>query len=207
MLKVRKKMTARVVTKDDIEHVLEVIKQELLRDTIDEEHANQFVGIVLFGAFTGQRPYSTIKQLRVEQFREALKLDKPVVHVESAQDKIRMEHYVPLHPQPAHVMEILCAGKHVSEHMFMLESFRKFLQKLRVPLTRCKAHFTASDLRKFAEQHGDVVGWNESNRACILTHGVRGIEWSNYRHPLPEHVYDVYMRHWNDVEFKLATLP
>jgi hypothetical protein len=41
----------------------------------------------MFGAFTGQRPYSTIKQLRVEQFR-ALKLEKPVFKVEPAQDKI-----------------------------------------------------------------------------------------------------------------------
>ncbi len=53
--------------------------------------------------------------------------------------------------------------------------------------------FILSHARKLAEQHGDVVGGNESNCAYILTHGVRGIEWSNYRHPLPEHVYDVYM--------------
>jgi hypothetical protein len=64
----------------------------MLKGSIDEEHARQFVGIVFFGAFTGQRPYSTIAQLRVEQFREALRLERPVVHVESAQDKIRMEH-------------------------------------------------------------------------------------------------------------------
>jgi len=25
------------------------------------------------------------------------------------------------------------------------------------------------------------------------THGVSGVEWTHYRHPLPEHVYDVYM--------------
>jgi hypothetical protein len=156
---------------------------------------------VFFGAFTGQRPYSTIKQLRVEQFGEALKRDKPVVHVEPAQDKIRMGHYVPLHPQLASVMESLCDGREGSEPLFILESFRKWLQKLRIPLVLCSAHFTASDLRKFAEQHGDVVSWNESNRAYILTHGVRGIEWSNYRHPLPQHVYDAYMKCWKDVEF------
>jgi len=60
--------------------------------------------------------------------------------------------------------------------MFVLESFRKWLQNRRIPLSRCNSHFVVSDLRKFAEQHGDVVGWNESNRAYILTHGVRGIE-------------------------------
>ena len=178
-----------MVTKDDIEHVLAVIKQQMLHGSIDEEHARQFAGVVLFGAFTGQRPYSTIKQLRVEQFREALQLEKPMVHVESAQDKIRMEHYVPLHPQLAASDGALSVtGAADSELMLTLESFRKWSQKLRIPLTRCKGHFVTSDLRKFAEQHGDVIGWNESNRAYILTHGVRGVEWSNYRHPLPDSV-------------------
>jgi hypothetical protein len=44
VLKVKKKMTARVVTLDDIEHVLAVIKEEMLRGSIDEEHARQFTG-------------------------------------------------------------------------------------------------------------------------------------------------------------------
>jgi hypothetical protein len=99
-----------------------------------------------------------------------------------------MEHYVPLHPQLAKVMEILCDDKAGSERMFILESFRKWLQRQRIPLARCNSHFITSDLRKFTEQHGDVVGWNESNRAYVLTHDVRGIEWSNCRRPLPEHV-------------------
>jgi hypothetical protein len=63
-------------------------------------------------------------------------------------------------------------------------------------LAKMTKNYSPSDLRKFAEQHGDVVGWNESNRAFILTHGVRGIEWSNYQYPLPEHVYDVYIKYW-----------
>jgi hypothetical protein len=198
--KTRKKMTARVVTKDDIEHVLRFIRQQMFDGTIDKEHAQQFAAIILFGAFTGQRPYSTIAKLRVGQFRQALKLDKPVVHVESAQDKIKMEHVLPLAPQLRGVLEALCDGRDGGEKMFMLESFRKWLQKHKIPLVRCNSHFVASDLRKFAEQHGDILGWNESNRAYILTHGVRGIEWSNYRHPLPEHVYDTYMKYWKDVE-------
>ena len=83
--------------------------------------------------------------------------------------------------------------------MFILESFRKWLQKQKIPLIICNTYFVTSDLRKFSEQHGDVVGWNESNRASILTYEVRGVEWSNYRHPLPEHVYDLYMQYWGDV--------
>ena len=65
-------MTARVVTKDDFEHVLAVVRNEMLKGSVDKERAKQFARVVLFGAFTGQRPYSTTAQLRVEQFRVTL---------------------------------------------------------------------------------------------------------------------------------------
>jgi hypothetical protein len=42
---------------------------------------------------------STISHLKVGQFRAALKTEKPVLLVKANQDKIRMEHYVPLCPQ------------------------------------------------------------------------------------------------------------
>jgi len=69
-----------------------------------------------------------------------------------------MEHYVPVHPQLTDVMEGLCDGREGAESMFIWESFRKWLQKRRSPLARCNSHFVTSDLRKFVEQHGDVVG-------------------------------------------------
>ena len=31
------------------------------------------------------------------------------------------------------------------------------------------------------------------------THGVSGVEWSHYPHPLPEYVYNVFMQYWKDV--------
>lgn len=100
----------------------------MFQGLIDEAHAWQFVGILLFDAFTGQRPYSTIAQLRVGQFKEALLFEEPIVHVEPAQDKIMMEHYVPLHPQVVGVMRILCDGGGDRARMPMLESFRKWMQ-------------------------------------------------------------------------------
>ena len=27
------------------------------------------------------------------------------------------------------------------------------------------------------------------------THGVSGVKWAHYRHPLPEYVYDVYIQY------------
>ncbi len=37
---------------------------------------------------------------------------------------------------------------------------------------------------------------NFSNRAYVVAHGVSGVDWTHYMHPLPEHVYDLYMRYW-----------
>jgi hypothetical protein len=31
-------------------------------------------------------------------------------------------------------------------------------------------------------------------------HGVSGFDWMHYKHPLPEHVYDAYMKRWGDVQ-------
>jgi hypothetical protein len=30
------------------------------------------------------------------------------------------------------------------------------------------------------------------------------IDWKHYKHPLPENVYDVYLKYWKDVEFRLG---
>jgi len=65
-----------------------------------------------------------------------------------------------------------------------------------------RGYVVPGDLRKFAEQHGGVIGWDSSNRADILTHSVSGVDWSDYKHPLPQHVYDVYTRYWGAVVFK-----
>ncbi|MGZ4847676.1 MAG: hypothetical protein ACXV3E_07835, partial [Halobacteriota archaeon] len=68
-------------------------------------------------------------------------------------------------------------------------------------------HFRLGDLRKFTEQYGDIIGWDQSNRAHIMTHGVSGIDWKHYKHPLPEHVYHIYMRYWRDVVLEHKTNP
>jgi hypothetical protein len=41
---------------------------------------------------------------------------------------------------------------------FTLESFCKWTWTQTIPLKRYRSHFVPSDLRKFAEQWGDVVG-------------------------------------------------
>jgi hypothetical protein len=48
-------------------------------------------------------------------------------------------------------------------------------------MRRCDGRFTASDLRKFAEQYGDIIQWDHSNRAYILTHGISVVDWAHYK--------------------------
>lgn len=40
----------------------------------------------------------------------------------------------------------------------------------------------------------NAAKYNQKSRTSILTHGVSGIDWNRYKHPLPENVYDEYMQ-------------
>jgi len=150
---------------------------------------------VISAAFTGQRSLATIAQLKVGQFREALKSDKPGIEVLSSQDKIKMQHYVPLHPQVIQATEALICGRNDDRKMFEYNSLAMWIKRAKIPLSRITSHFTLGDLRKFSEQYGDIIQWDQSNRAYVMTHSVRGIDWKHYKHPLPENVYDVYMQY------------
>jgi hypothetical protein len=77
---------------------------------------------MLFGAYTGQRSNATISKLTIGQFREAMQLEKPVVQVKTSQDKIKMEHYVPIHPQAIRALKLLLDGKENDKLMFEYKS-------------------------------------------------------------------------------------
>jgi len=104
-LKERKHVTARIVTKQDVENTLAVIEQATEKEEIDEYHRINYRAIVLFGAFTGQRPLAIIARLTVGQFKQALSQDKPVLDIPLECDKIRMRHYSPLHHQVVDAIE------------------------------------------------------------------------------------------------------
>jgi hypothetical protein len=112
-----------------------------------------------------------------------------------------MEHYAPLHPHVINALHPLFNGRDDHERMFTYCSFNQWIKRQKIPLTRISGHFALGDLRKFAEQYGDVIQWDRSNRSYILTHGVSGVEWAHYKSPLPEYVYEVYMKYWKDVCF------
>ena len=142
-----------------------------------------------------------MSKLTVGQFRAALQLERPVLHVKSSQDKIKMEHYVPLHQHVIDALQPLLVGRGEKVAMFAYNNFNQLVKRQKIPLSRISSHFVLGDFRKFAEQYGDVIQWEQSNRAYILTNGVSGVEWTHYRHLLPEYVFGVYLKYWNDVRF------
>ncbi len=198
----RKSITSRIVTKEDIENVLGYIKQAERRGDISTERSAHYSAFVIFGAFTGQRSMATMAKLTVGQFREALQSEKPVLQVEHSQDKTRMSHFVPLHPTVVAAIQPLLEGRADNERMFKYDSFLMWVKRQKIRMSRFNGHFVLGDLRKFAEQQGDIIQWEQSNRAYVMTHGVSGIDWKHYKHPLPENVYDVYMKYWEHVNFE-----
>jgi hypothetical protein len=72
----------------------------------------------------------------------------------------------------------------------------------KIPVSRFARYFMHGNLRKFGEQYGGLIGWEQSNRAYIMKRGVSDVGWKHYKHPLPEHVYDVYMKYWGAVSFQ-----
>jgi integrase len=201
-VKERKNVTNRIVTKEDLEHVLGHIRSAESRGKISKERAAQYTAFTVFGALTGQRSMATMMKLTVGQLREALRAPKPVLRVEPHQDKIRMAHYVPLHPEVVEAVRPLLDERRDDELMFQHGSFWMWVKRQKIPMSQFKGNFVLGDLRKFTEQHGDIIQWDQSNRAYIMTHDVSGIDWKHYKHPLPENVYDVYMQYWGDIALK-----
>lgn len=201
-VKERKSVTERIVTKGDIENILSHIKQAENRGEINSGKSALYSAFVIFGAFTGQRSEATMAKLTVGQLRESLQSEKPVLLVESSQDKNRTQHYVPLHPQVITVLRAILGDRMDEERTFAYYSFLMWIKRQKIPMTRFKGHFVLGDLRKFAEQYGDIIEWEHSNRAYVLTHALGGVDWRFYKHPLPDSVYDVYMKYWGDVSLE-----
>jgi hypothetical protein len=55
-------------------------------------------------------------------------------------------------------------------------------------------------LRKSKRQSGDIISRDHLDRAYSMTHGVNGVDWKHYKHPL-RHIYDVYVKYWGNVAF------
>jgi hypothetical protein len=199
VLKERKHVTSRVVTKEDIENVLTAIERAYSDGEIDQYLYLNYKAITLFGATSGQRPNATIARLTISHFKAALNRDKPVLDVPPECDKIRMQHYCPLHPQAVDAITPLLDGRGDNEHIFEQLLYERWLRLHKITLLNGDTWFRMGDLRKWCEQEGDILQWDQSNKNYILTHNVRGVDWRFYKSPRAEPVYDVYMKYWGQM--------
>ena len=122
-LKARKYVTDRIVTQQDIGNLLFAVEREYSKGEIDLHHFNHCKALVLFSALAGQRPRATIDKITVQQFKEAIQGKKPVLDILPEQDKIRMEHYCPLHPQVVENVAPLLVRRPDNEPFFQQLSF------------------------------------------------------------------------------------
>jgi integrase len=204
--KVKKALTERIITHEDISALLKRISAAE-EEGKDPAKIRNYRAFALLASYAGLRP-STIQRLTVGQFRTALNQEKPVLHVLAEQDKNRIEHYVPLHPAVVSAINeaLIHDFKEISDDgpFFLFYSFENWLKRNRIPLPRVrdpsKAHLWLSDFRKFAEQFGDLIGWDATNRKYVLAHGMTGVDWEHYKHPLPEDVYNIYLRSWGSID-------
>jgi hypothetical protein len=123
-VKVQKRVTTRIVVQDDVECALLHIRDAEHDGRLSKKRAEHYRAFVLFGAYIGQRSVSTMAKLTVGQCREALESDPPCLLVKAPQDKIHMEHYVPLHPTVMSALRPLLDSKKGGEPLFESNSFQ-----------------------------------------------------------------------------------
>lgn len=87
-----------------------------------------------------------------------------------------MQHYVPLHRQVIEAIKPLLGDRNDDEPFFEYNSLAMWVKRQKIPLSRMSGNFILGDLSKFAEQYGDIIQWDQSNRAYIMTHGISGVD-------------------------------
>ncbi|MEI7434405.1 MAG: hypothetical protein WCJ93_09160 [Methanomicrobiales archaeon] len=195
-----KMLTSRIIVTEDIRSILTAIEENReLSDEIKDNYTNQ----ILFLAYSGQRPVTT-GRLTVTQFREALTQQYPVLKVESDQDKLRMEHLVPIHPTIIPALEKFIAERPGDDTMFKYLSLQRFLKNHPVLMKHTRGSIELKDLRKFFEQKSDEVGFTDANKNFIMSHGCGSINWQSYKQFLPETLYQNYISKWGDVDLLIG---
>ncbi|WP_292346439.1 MULTISPECIES: hypothetical protein [unclassified Methanoregula] len=142
----------------------------------------------------------TTERFTVGQFKQALSQNPLVLKVLASQDKIRMEHLVPLHPELVPYLKRVIEKKKDEERVFNLNSLQMWFKRNPQSMIHTKGKLNAMDLRKFFEQKSDELGFADANKNFIMSHGVSSINWTSYKQFLPENVYKRYMDCWGSVE-------
>jgi len=191
-----KLLTQRIIVDQDVRNAL----TEIDKSTLSKIKKTNYTALLLFLAYSGQRAM-TAAQLTIEQFSRAINTNPPVLTVEAHQDKIRMAHYVPLHPNIIPNLASLVKNRSDSSPIFEYAGLMRWLRKNPIRLQRTEGRLQLKDLRKYFEQKSDEIGFSDANKNFIMSHGVSSINWQSYKQFLPENVFRKYIEYWEDVSF------
>ena len=145
-------VTSRIVTKEDVENVLLAIRKAYEDEEIDQQHYLNYRVRAVRRIYRAEAPIndSAIVGSASLEMRSVRKSRGP--DILPNQDKIRMQHYCPLHQQVVEGVTPLLEGRLDNELMFKQLSFERWLRQQKVPLMHCSPVFLPGDLRKVCEQ-------------------------------------------------------
>ena len=199
-VKERKIVNKRQVTAQDLNNIFNQIAESYQMGLLPYANYINYLALVAFGCYTTQRMHSTIKKITVGMVRDALRnKEYSVLVIPPIMDKIRYEHYVPIHPTLVTLLKEAIKYRNNNEPIFRYIAFYSWIIRNPIPLTQIKGVFKPSDLRKFGEQYGDQIGWELVNRAHIMSHDISSISFTHYKSFTPEMVYKIYMKSWDDI--------
>ncbi len=210
-----KKLNPILIREPDIHNLIKAVWK---RDPTPYLKLKHISGI-LFAAYTGQRPDSTISKITVDELREAIRRDPPLLWIPEEKDKERFPHWVPIHPvlrdwleAYVEVYDPTLEKKQSRGLAFSYYSMRKLFDRLNIKAVHTGRKISFSHLRKFFEQMcNNVLMIHPGLRDYIMAHNTGSLDVQSYDGKLPSEIYEQYMAAWRKVnlvpkEVKLETI-
>jgi integrase len=152
----RKMMTTRIIVSEDMTRAIEKINRSR---ALTPNRKLRHMAFLLFLAFSGQRPYAA-DRITAGQFRKALSQNPPVLKVEARQDKIKMEHWVPIHPVLVPYLTKLIDKLKDDEKVFSLEGLKTWFYKHPLSMKNTEGNLRVMDMRSSSRRSlMNVVLW------------------------------------------------
>ncbi|WP_456469640.1 hypothetical protein [Archaeoglobus sp.] len=210
-----KKLNPILIREPDIHNLIKAVWE---KDPTPYLKLKHITGI-LFAAYTGQRPDSTIAKITVDELRETISRDPPVLWIPEEKDKERFPHWVPIHPVLREWLQAYIEHynpelekEQVRGIAFSYYSMRKLFDRLNIKAIHTGRKITYSHLRKFFEQMcNNVLMVHPGLRDYIMAHNTGSLDVQSYDGKLPSEIYGQYMVAWGKVnlapeEVKLEVL-
>ncbi|MBE8540389.1 hypothetical protein [Geoglobus acetivorans] len=205
-----KKINSILLREDDVRNVVSAI-YKLPINPHDSKMRHyyskiKFIAFVLLASYTGQRPESTLVKLTLNDIREALERDPPMLWIPEEKDKESFPHWVPLHPVVVEWLKPVIEFYDIhpqgpsDNRLFHKYPVYKLLKKINVKAIHTGIPIRPSHFRKFFEQMcNNVLMVHPGLRDYIMAHNTGSLDVQSYDGKLPSEIYYQYMEKWGKV--------